>query len=260
MSRKRHTPADEPFFLVRTAAADLRRGAVIRPHRHPWHQLLYVSTGLAVVTTSTGTWMAPPAWSVWVPSQHEHSIRFGAGSTLRTIYLRPGWMSAIPEDCRTCAVSPLLRELLVRTVDLGVLDERDEIEAALARLIGAELAAAPMSPQQPFSLPQPRSRALICAVQPLELGAAQASTAALARAAGLSVRTLERRFLHETGMSLGRWRQQRAMLAGLEQIATGAAIKAASMAAGYRSSSAFVAAFRKVFGTSPGRYLRERVE
>lgn len=258
MSRKRHTPADEPFLLVRSAGGDLRRGALIGSHRHPWHQLLYVSSGLAVVTTAAGIWMAPPTWSVWVPSMHEHSIRFGAGSTLRTIYLRPAWLSELPGDCRTCPVTPLLRELLVRTVALGMLDERDGTEAAIASLIAAELKGAPMSGQQPLRLPQPHSRALVALLQPLEQGPLHAGTAGLARSAGLSVRTLERRFLEETGMSLGRWRQQRALLAGLEEMAAGAAIKAASMAAGYRSTSAFVAAFRKAFGTSPGRYIRPR--
>jgi AraC-like DNA-binding protein len=259
MSRKRHTVADEAFMLVRTSAQDLRQGALIAPHRHPWHQLVYVSTGLAVVTTAEGTWMAPPAWSVWVPAQHEHSIRLGAGSTLRTLYLRPGWPAAAPAGCRTCAVSPLLRELLVRAVELGMLDERDETCAAIARLIVAELPQehAAAAQQQPFRLPQPASRALLSVVRRLEQDAPEAGTADLARAAGLSVRTLERRFLEETGMSLGRWRQQLALLTGLEQIATGATVKAASFAAGYRSPSAFVAAFARAFGTSPGRYLRQ---
>jgi AraC-like DNA-binding protein len=43
----------------------------------------------------------------------------------------------------------------------------------------------------------------------------------------------------------------------LEPIATGAPIKAAATVAGYSSPSAFVAAFRKAFGTSPSRHLRQ---
>jgi AraC-like DNA-binding protein len=81
------------------------------------------------------------------------------------------------------------------------------------------------------------------------------TTSALAKIVGLSTRTLERRFLAETGMTIGRWRQHRALLRGLEQIAAGMQVKAAASIAGYRTPSAFIAAFRKAFGTPPGHYF-----
>jgi AraC-like DNA-binding protein len=71
----------------------------------------------------------------------------------------------------------------------------------------------------------------------------------------VSARTLERRFRAETGMTLGRWRRQRALLRGLELVAGGASITAASAAAGYGSPSAYIAAFKKAFGATPARYF-----
>jgi AraC-like DNA-binding protein len=84
------------------------------------------------------------------------------------------------------------------------------------------------------------------------------SLAAVARAVGLGVRTLERRFHAETGLTPGRWRQQSKLLASLELIALGEPVKAAAAAAGFASASAYVAAFRKMFGVAPARYFAPR--
>lgn len=56
-------------------------------------------------------------------------------------------------------------------------------------------------------------------------------------------------------MTLGRWRQQRNLLRGLERIAAGATITVAAGVAGYRSPSAFIAAFRKAFDATPAGYF-----
>ena len=56
-------------------------------------------------------------------------------------------------------------------------------------------------------------------------------------------------------MTPGRWRQQRALLEALERLAGGEPIKSAATRAGYATPSAFTAAFRKSFGTTPARYF-----
>ena len=77
----------------------------------------------------------------------------------------------------------------------------------------------------------------------------------LARAVGIGKRTLERQFFIETGMTPGRWRQQRSLLEALERLARGQPIKSVAIRAGYATPSAFTAAFRKSFGTTPGKYF-----
>lgn len=240
-------------MLVRTSMSDVRDAAVIATHTHDWHQLIYVRSGLMSVTTAAGSWIAPSTWAVWVPASVGHAIRFVGDSALRTVYLRATWRTDLPGDCRVLAVSPLLRELIVRATAIGMLDGRDPTESAIACLIVAELGE-PGPP--PFRLSEPTSPAAVEAAHLITGDAAAArSTPALARAVGIGVRTLERRFRAETGMSLGRWRQQRMLLRGLERLAGGASVKDAAKTAGYRSPSAFIAAFRKAFGTTPARYL-----
>lgn len=251
MSRKRRTVADEPFLLVRTSMSDAPDGAVIAGHTHDWHQLVYVRSGLMTVRTAAGSWIAPPTWAVWVPAGTEHSIRFVGRSALRTCYVRPGHRSDLPAGCNALAVSALLRELVVRATTVGMLDSRVPTEAAMARLIVDELGEAG---PPPFVLPEPTSAATTRAVGLIDADEG-IGTPTLARVVGIGLRTLERRFLAETGMTLGQWRRQRLLLRGLERVAAGASITEASHVAGYSSPSAFIAAFRKTFGATPARYF-----
>ena len=253
MSRKRRTAADEPFLVVRTSMADLNDGGLIAAHRHGWRQLIHVSSGLAVVRTAAGSWIAPPSWAVWVPDRVEHAIRFVGPSALRTLYVRPDWRDDLPAGCCAFAVSPLLRELILRTTQIGMLDRRAPAEAAMAELIVGEIGE---DGPQPFNLPEPTTDATLRAARlAVGKGASHVGVGQIARAVGLAPRSLERRFLAETGMTFGRWRQQSLLLKGLERAAGGASVKSAAEAAGYASPSAYVAAFRKAFGATPGRYF-----
>ena len=251
MSHKRRTPADEPFMLIRTLASNHAAGGRTGRHAHEWHQLIYAFSGVLDVWTERGSWITPPQRAIWVPAGILHDIRFAAESALRTLYLHPEACPDLPAQCTVVTVSPLLRELILRAVRDVMLDRREPADAALAALILDELC---LSPAPPFDLPQPESARLRRAAALIADGSAP-GTDALARAAGMSKRALERRFRAETGMSPGRWRRQRALLAAIEGLAGGAPIKAAAAAAGYATPSAFVAAFRKQFGVTPGRYF-----
>ncbi|MGZ8347961.1 MAG: AraC family transcriptional regulator [Allosphingosinicella sp.] len=252
MSSKRHTPADEPFLILRTLASNHPEGDEIRPHAHGWHQLIYAASGVLTVWTERGTWTVPPSWAVWVPAGIRHAIRFAAASALRTLYLQPVWAEGLPADCTAVTVSPLLRELILRAVRDGMLDRRETADLALAILIADEFRR---SGAPPFELPQPRSEKVRQATALAAGGQGDTGTAELARVAGLGRRTLERRFRAETGMSPAGWRRHARLLAAIERLAAGEAVKSVAAAAGYASPSAFVAAFRRQFGVTPGRYF-----
>lgn len=66
---------------------------------------------------------------------------------------------------------------------------------------------------------------------------------------------MSRRFVAQTGLTFGRWRQQARMLAVLERLADGVSVTRISLELGYENVSAFIDVFRKTFGESPGRYM-----
>jgi AraC-like DNA-binding protein len=254
MSRKRQTVADEPHFLVRTLAADFADGAVVAPHAHAWGQLIYAATGVVTVWTEHGTWVVPPHWAIWAPGGVEHGLRFTGAASLRTLYLRPDIPGLAPRST-VITVSPLLRELLLRAVDERMLDERDRTHLALAHLIVHECSPAATPP---LDLPLPCSARLRKVAEHLASRPSDPAThAALARRFGIGVRTLERAFVTETGLSLGQWRRHARFMEALRQLGAGASVKHAAIEAGYRTPSAFVAAFRSSFKTTPGHYFRQ---
>ena len=117
--------------MVRTSAADLMAAAVLPTHAHEWHQLIYVSAGLMSVATEAGSWVAPATWAIWVPAGIRHGIRFVVDSAFRTAYFRPDWTDNYPTVCTVVSVSALLRELILRTIKIGPMNEREAHESGL---------------------------------------------------------------------------------------------------------------------------------
>jgi AraC-like DNA-binding protein/quercetin dioxygenase-like cupin family protein len=253
MSRKRHTPADEPHFLVRTLAAEFPDNHAIARHAHPWGQLIYSISGVMSVWTEHGSWVAPPHWSVWVPATVAHSIRFSGAASLRTLYLRPS-LEGVRSNSSVITVSPLLRELILRAVETGFLDDREPTHVAITSLIVHEMHT---HPARSLDLPMPRTPLLRRVAEHMaQTPGDRTGHTALAKRFGLGARTLERGFIGETGLSLGEWRRQARLLSGLRHLGTGAPVKQAASDAGFRSSSAFIAAFRTAFETTPGSYFQ----
>lgn len=248
---------------MRSLAVGYPRGTQLPEHRHRWHQLVYAVAGVLSVSTTEGSWITPPHWALWVPAGVLHALRFAGAASLRTLYFPPSptgrrrsGSAEFPARCVVLEVSPLLRELIVRTCDLGSLDGRESEHRALATLLQHSLLA---RPTPPFDLPQPTSPDLRRLAAHLEMHPATQETAAeLAARCGWGLRTLERRFRQECGLTIDHWRRRARMAHALRQLAEGTSVKMVAGDCGYRTASAFVAAFRDVFGTTPGRYFARR--
>ncbi len=76
-----------------------------------------------------------------------------------------------------------------------------------------------------------------------------------ARAAGASERTLARLFSRETGLSFRHWRQRLRLLMALTALEDGSSVTAVALESGYDSPSAFIAAFKRLFGKTPSKLL-----
>lgn len=210
---------DDPAWPVVGYARDYTAGHESERHQHRRAQLLYASAGVMTVTTATGTWVVPPQQAVWVPARVTHRVRANGPLTMRTLYVLVGPDNAegLPASCCVVGVSPLLRELILRTVTFTAEGPPTDAARRLLAVIVDELRA--LVPE-PLHLPLPRDRRLTTVTDGLAADPADGrSLGDWARAAGASERTLARLFVTETGLTFGAWRQRLRLLSAVARLA-----------------------------------------
>jgi len=224
----------------------------IEAHRHVWHQLVYATEGVMSVDTASSSWVVPPNRAVFIPAGFEHAVRMTGVVRMRTVYLRPGLMARLPESCCVINVTPLLRELVLEALRLEMLAENIEEHARFAAVLADQIIHTRRVPLQ-IRLPTDSRARVVAENAQIDLSVTK-PIAELVQGSGASVRTIERLFVKETGMTFGRWLQQVKALHALGRLATGDSVMAAGFAVGYDSTSAFIAMFKRVLGATPGSY------
>ncbi len=241
---------------VVTLANDYPAGHKIAPHRHARSQLVYASEGVMTVTAAAGSWVVPPQRAVWMPAGMEHAIRVNRRVSMRSLYIVPEAAPGLPLACRVVTVSPLLRALILRAMSIPQLYDENGPDGRIVRVILDELRSLPATP---LHLPRPRDPRLTRVTEQLQAAPGDARPFGdWSRLAGASPRTLARLFVSETGLTFRAWRQRARLLHALVELADSAPVTRAAFESGYDSPSAFIAAFKREFGTTPARYFRDQ--
>lgn len=162
----------------------------------------------------------------------------------------------LPLTCSAVSVTPLLCELLIRFANLPLLYEEGGTHSRLMTVLLDEIVVAKV---EDLHLPMPVDPRLRRMTDLMMAAPAERGTLAVwAAQAGTSGRSMERLISRQTGMSFGRWRQQLCVMLAVKWLAGGASIQQVTADLGYESVPSFMTMFRKVLGTSPGRYMAER--
>ena len=241
---------------MRSLGVSYPDGYVLRPHAHRWGQLIYAAAGTMQVEAADMLWLVPPTRALWAPAGTVHAIAMRGAVAMRTIYVPPERSAVLPGASHGIEIAPLLREVILHIVSLGLLSAAVPAQAHIAAVFADLVAAAE---RLPLFVPMPRDARAMRAAKALHDDPARGESAArLARMAGLSVRTLQRIFLAETGLRFVAWRQRLRLIHAIAALNAGASVTQAGAAAGYASTSAFIAAFRAQMGETPARYARIR--
>jgi AraC-like DNA-binding protein len=227
-------------------------GGRIPRHAHDWDQLALISESAAIVETDSVYVVHPLLKGLWLPAGVEHSIYSPRRFYLHALYFEPGTLRT-DADPQVLGLDNLARELILFLCAAPRASQRDARHVhALALLEEVLPAAKPES----FSLPRPRhERARMLAdyfsAQP---GDGRSVEMIAAEVGGASLRTFERLFVEETGLSLAAWRRHSRLLTSLSLLAQGKSIGEVAHAVGYESAAAFSTAFKQCFGVSPSSY------
>jgi AraC-like DNA-binding protein len=220
-------------------------------HAHDSHQLVWAANGVLTVVADAGTWVLPPSRALWLPAGVPHETIASERSTMRTLYLDASacpirWDSPIP------VVATRLLGALIEHLNHGSLNpgHRSRAEALVFDLLEpVEIAT--------IQVRMPKDeRALEVADALISNPADTRNLAAWGRQVGTSGRTLTRAFLAGTGISFSRWRTSVRLQAALPLLAASEPVANVAGYVGYDTASAFIAAFRRETGVTPGAYFR----
>lgn len=228
------------------------QGGRIPRHAHDWDQLALISESAAVVETDAVYVVHPLLKAMWLPAGVQHSIWSPRRFCLHALYFEPNSLRTDAHP-QVLGLEALAAELVQFLCSVTRVSERGERHAHALALLEQLL---PEARPESFSLPRPRhERARMLAdyftahphdSRPVEIVAADIG--------GASLRTFERFFVEETGLSLAAWRRQSRLIASLALLAEGRSVGEVAQAVGYESAAAFSTAFKQCFGASPSSY------
>jgi len=244
----------DPRQPILAHALEIQGAHRVARHQHPRAQLVYAIRGVVRVLSLNGTWIVPPSQAVWVPSDVPHEIIAADSVSIRTLLVDPSATAGLPQACCVLNVLPLLRELILKAVDIGA----DYSPASSGfRLMQVILDLLQGLQPAPLYLPMGRDKRLRQIMDRLYADPAEArGLEDWARICGASARTLARLFIRETGMNFGEWRKQLRLLEAIDRLGQGQSVTRVALELGYQSPSAFIAMFRCSLGAPPGTYFR----
>jgi AraC-like DNA-binding protein len=227
-------------------------GGRIPRHAHDWDQLALISESAAIVETNDLYVVHPLLKGLWLPAGVEHSIYSPRRFYLHTLYFEPGTLRTDSHP-QVLGLDNLARELILLLCTAPRATQRGTRHAHALALLDEIL---PEAKPESFSLPRPgheRARKLAdhFAARP---GDGRSVEVIAAEIGGASLRTFERLFSDETGLSLATWRRHSRLLTSLSLLAEGKSIGEVAHAVGYESAPAFSTAFKQCFGVSPSSY------
>lgn len=226
-------------------------------HQHARGQLFGSLRGLLSVGVEDAVWLVPAIHAVWLPPHTPHSGQSHGPFHGWSVYIDEGACADLPQQACTLRTSGLLREAVLRACHWEPIssDPLPGPQAHIAAVILDEIRGLPI---EPFGLPLPKDARLQRIARALIANPSDdQGMEHWADWAAVSLRTLSRRFVTETGFNFTAWRQRARLMRSLEMLATGTPVATIAYDLGYSSPSAFISLFKRSFGQTPANYRNQ---
>ncbi len=197
-------------------------------------------------------WAVTPGAIGWIPAEIPHSAWVPVDARGEILYCNPAGTLLLPLLPCIRTASPFLQLLLQRVSERAQAGVHSPHLMHLEQVLVDELELATPALSQ-LSLPAD-TRAKQVAQLVLAGSGDVLSQPDLAKQAGLSVRTLSRLFMQQTGLTFSQWKQKARVLRSLEYLQRGTPVSQAALLVGYENVSAFIMVFRRFMGMTPGQF------
>lgn len=236
--------------FLRYAYVDDADGCSPGEHAHPEHVVFWPERAAAEVEVEGTRHNLTLGQGLWVPAGTRHAASRAPSTTLAALHLLPeAWEGPAPE-VHPVTVNAALRALLSHLAITGMPRQ----QRLRAQRVCLELVTDDACPVIELPLPRdPRIAPIARAI--MSDPADDRSIEDWAWATCTSARTLARAFRAETGMTFSQWRTAARMSAAVRLLSDGTPVGIVARRVGYATISAFSAAFHRVMGRPPHRFL-----
>ncbi|MBF9002495.1 helix-turn-helix transcriptional regulator [Vibrio sp. NFV-1] len=226
-------------------------------HEHQWGQLYWLENGIINVETGKAQWSVTPGSVGWTPKDCNHKVKIFTAVQVHVLNLDYSSAQGFPAEPGVYCMNGFLDTLLQRAIECGNSSYPDSYISHLVALLAFEVARLQ---ELPLGLPLPIDRrARNIADELLKSPSSHLSQEQLASHWGVSVRTLSRIFIKQTGLTFSQWRQQSKIITSLALIEKGLSINEVAAQSGYTNVSAYIEAFRQRFGETPGKFQAKMI-
>lgn len=231
---------------------ELEESRSIALHSHRKAELLYSMGGSVTVVAQSRAWLVQPGNALWIPGGIDHMTFCSGPLSAGIVFFALDADSAVPRECQLVSVQPLMRELVIRSLQIGHDGIDTQREERLAAFLLDELVSAR---EQALQLPFPSERRLQrLAEAVMQSPSRHISLREWGLRFGIGERTLTRLFHSDMGMGFARWRQHLHVQLAIPQLVDKRPVGLIAYDLGYESTSAFIAMFKRIVGSTPGRF------
>lgn len=222
-------------------------------HTHNRAQLTYVEEGYQYFHIDQKIYLVPQNHVIWIPSGKPHRITSEAKTVNLILFLfKSGLKEDFYENVQVFAIPPVLREMLLYATKWNKLLEDDEEQGIFFKAI---LKSLPHFCKESnyLEVPVPTDARLIPVCNYINSNFKyNLNIDILAEKAQMSVRSLQRIFKHETGITLQKYLQLIRILKSVELIDMKQyTLSEVGFKVGYQSLSAFTSSYFSIMKSKP---------
>jgi AraC-like DNA-binding protein len=262
--------AINPASLAKVGLVDLRRGGralggshlyegerlITGWHSHDLHEIEYAARGVVEVETASGHYLLPPQQAMWIPAGLEHETTINTAVRTVAVLFDPALVPMPGDRVRILAVPPLLREMMLYALRWPISrNGGDRVADGFFEALGHIVADA-LEHEAPLSLPTSTDPVVAAAMTYTQAHLASISAAEVARAVGVSERTL-RRLFDAAHLSWRSYLLQARLLRAMARLAEpGPSILDVALSVGFENLGSFARSFARQCGETPSAYRR----